>query len=92
MDGQRHIQAEQEEETPEQRQRGARVALILSPVAFILCWIFARAEDASHRDALIIAGASFVMCVFFSVHYRLRGAKVSDDALWLRIILSLFRH
>jgi hypothetical protein len=90
MDDQRHRQLEQED-TSEQAQRMARVFLILSPVAFILCWIFARAQDASHRDALIIAGASFVMCLFFSMHSWLRGTRASDDMFWLHIIFNLFR-
>jgi hypothetical protein len=91
MGDQRHTQTDQTD-TPEQTQARARMFLVLSPVAFVFCWILARAQDASSRDALIIAAAGFVMCLFFSVHYRLRGARASDDMFWLNIIFHLFRR
>ncbi|MEH2509321.1 hypothetical protein V1291_000675 [Nitrobacteraceae bacterium AZCC 1564] len=90
MDDQGHTQSEQEDMT-ERRQRRARLFLVLSPVAFVFCWIFARAQDASHRDALIIAAASFVMCLFFSVHYRLRGERASGDMFSPNFLFHLFR-
>lgn len=85
MDDRRHRQVEQED-TLELAQRRARVFLILSPVAFVLCWIFARALDASNRDALIIAATSFVMCLLFSVHCWLRGTRAAGDVFRLRTI------
>lgn len=91
MDDQRQIQSEQDN-TDERHRRGARLFLILSPAAFVFCWILARVQDASNRDALIIAAAGFVMCLFFSLHYRLRGARASDDMFWLNIIFHIFRR
>lgn len=91
MDDSQNSKSEQDD-TAERYRRGARLLLILSPAAFVFCWILARVQDASNRDALIIAAAGFLMCLFFSVHYRLRGARASDDMFWLNIIFHIFRR
>lgn len=91
MNDQRQAAPEQRD-TREQRQRVAWLLLILSPFTFVFCWILARVQDASLRDALMIATAGFVMCLGFAGHYMLRGMRSSDDLFWLNIILNLFRR
>lgn len=66
--------------------------LILSPAAFVFCWILARVQNASNRDALIVAAGGFVMCLIFSLHWRIRGGRSSNDMFWLNIIFNLFRR
>jgi hypothetical protein len=84
--------APKQQDTPEQRQRVARALLIFSPFLFVFCWILARVQDASLRDALIIATAGFVMCLVSAAHYMLRGMRSSDDLFWLTAIFNLFRR
>ncbi|WP_424631931.1 hypothetical protein [Bradyrhizobium sp. SYSU BS000235] len=91
MDGQRHTQTGPED-TPEQAQVRARMFLILSPVAFVVCWIVARTQDVSNQEALILAGALFVMCLFFSLYQWLRGERAAGDVFWLHMIFHFFRR
>jgi chromate transport protein ChrA len=78
-------------DTPEQRQRVARMLVILSPFMFLFCLFLARIQDAPWSSALIIAAAGVAMCLVAAILYSLRGSKSVDDLFWLNIVLRLFR-
>lgn len=79
-------------DTPEQRQRAARLLLILSPAMFMFCLVLARLQGAPSRDLLIIASAGFVMCLVFAAHHKLRGGQSPNDLFWLNVVFSIFRR
>jgi len=80
------------QDTPAQRQRVARLLLVLSPAMFLLCLVLARVQGAPLRDSLIIAFAGVAMCLVMAAHFKLRGAKSLQDVFWLNIIFNLFRR
>lgn len=92
MDTNDQLQAESEQRDREQRQRVVRALLILSPLMFAFCLIFAGMQGASMTASLVIAFAGVAMCLGAAALYAIRGGQSTNDLFLLNIILSLFRR